>query len=227
MLVTRFAARGLGLALALLLGSLSPAAEPTEKQPKPEKQPSQQANRAGREDGKTSRTADRPKSDYVRAAEAAAARSAERGKPLVFSNDDLPPAVGGSTPAGSPSPSQPQPATSPSSPEPGAPTAPGEATDDPLTWMEQRAARQAEQARMRGEADAAVAAAQSEVQRLERELLAARNPFVGRPPGSADSTETPADPRERQAQLQSRLKAAREALREAVARRDSLRRERP
>jgi len=61
---------------------------------------------------------------------------------------------------------------------------PGEAAGqptDPLQWMQERQAREAQRREKIAEAEAAVTAAQQKVSDLEKRLLAIRNPYLARP----------------------------------------------
>lgn len=77
---------------------------------------------------------------------------------------------------------------------------------DPLTWLQQRQSAQREHRAALSEAQAAVKAAAEHLANLERQLLAARNPFSARPRLSDEEKTTRRDGGETAAQRYERTK---------------------
>jgi hypothetical protein len=105
------------------------------------------------------------------------------------------------------------------------------AQPDPLTWMRQNQAAQRDQRMAREKAQERLAQARAELAGLEKQLLAARNPFSARPVLSEDerklrstSGESAADRYKRTEQL---VEAARQAVKDAEAEVARLRSQRP
>lgn len=123
-----------------------------------------------------------------------------------------------------------QPAATPA-PAEGSEKAEPKSETDPLTWLRQRQGAQREHRKAVSEAEAALNAARAQLANLERQLLAARNPFSARPELSdeekatrRDSGETAAKRYERTQEL---VEKAREEIRVAEAELARLRAERP
>jgi hypothetical protein len=89
-------------------------------------------------------------------------------------------------------------------------------TVDSLTWLRQRQDAQREHAKAVSEAEAALATAKQQLANLERQLLAARNPFAARPELSDEEKSKRKDSGESAAQRHERTKELVEKSREAV-----------
>ncbi len=101
---------------------------------------------------------------------------------------------------------------------------------DPLTWLQQRQSAQREHRKAVSEAQAAVNAARERLVNLERQLLAARNPFSARPQLSEEEKATRQEGGETAAERHERTKElvenARTEIRAAEAELARLRAER-
>ncbi len=101
---------------------------------------------------------------------------------------------------------------------------------DPLTWLQQRQSAQREHRKAVSEAQAAVNAARERLVNLERQLLAARNPFSARPQLSEEEKATRREGGETAAERHERTKElvenARTEIRAAEAELARLRAER-
>jgi hypothetical protein len=117
------------------------------------------------------KTATTPQSPYA----AAAGKKAEAGATLSFSNDDLESMYGKPEPAAP----APTPAKAASKPTDGAKTDRAK-TADPLAAMEDAKAREAERRQRVADATTALESARAEVARLEKQVLAIKNPFSAR-----------------------------------------------
>jgi hypothetical protein len=102
---------------------------------------------------------------------------------------------------------------------------------DPLTWLRQRQDAQREHQKAVAAAEAAVTAAKQQVTNLDRQLLAARNPFSARPELSDEEKvkrqEGGESAGKRYERTQELVEKAREAVRAAESELARLRAERP
>ena len=87
---------------------------------------------------------------------------------------------------------------------------------DPLTWLRHRQNAQRDHAKAVAEAQASVTAAKQQLAALERQLLAARNPFSARPNLSDEEKEERRKSGESAAQRYDRTRELVEKAREAV-----------
>ena len=91
-----------------------------------------------------------------------------------------------------------------------------EKAPDPLTWLRQRQDAQREHGKAVSEAEAVLTAAKQQLANLERQLLAARNPFSARPKLSDEEKAERQDNRESAAERYERTQELVEKTREAV-----------
>ena len=124
-----------------------------------------------------------------------------------------------------------QPAAKPPAVAKGSETTEPTKAPDPLTWLRQRQDAQREHGKAVAVAEAAVTSANQQVANLERQLLAARNPFSARPELSdeekAKRQEGGESAAKRYERTQELVEEAREAVRAAESDLARLRAERP
>ena len=124
-----------------------------------------------------------------------------------------------------------QPAGKPPTVAKGSETTEPKKAPDPLTWLRQRQDAQRKHAKAVSDAQAALTAATQQVANLERQLLAARNPFSARPALSDDEKAKRQEGGEsagkRYERTQELVEKAREAVRAAESELARLRAERP
>ncbi len=124
-----------------------------------------------------------------------------------------------------------QPAAKPPATAKGSETAEPKKTPDPLTWLRQRQDAQREHTKAVSKAEAALTAATQQLANLERQSLAARNPFSARPKLSDEEKAIRKDGGEsaekRYERTQELVEKAREAVRAAESELARLRAARP